>query len=255
MPQPNIVILDTPEAVHVRAAEEIAHWAGDAVCTHGEFTLCLAGGSTPAPAYELLATRFRLSIDWRDVQFFWGDERCVGPGDPASNFAMARRTMLEPLSIKPAQIHRIHGEEQPDAAAAAYEDELRRAFSLEPGPVPVFDLMLLGLGQNAHIASLFPSSPALREERRLAVAVDVDDRLAHRITVTPPVINRAAHVILMVCGEGKALAVHDVLEGPRDPGRLPAQIVAPSEGDVLWLLDRAAASGLRSSAATGGSDG
>ncbi|MGH7905820.1 MAG: 6-phosphogluconolactonase, partial [Candidatus Binataceae bacterium] len=121
MSEPKIIILDDPNAAHVRAAEEIAHFAGEAICTHAEFTLCLTGGSTPGPAYELLASRFRLSVDWKEVQFFWGDERCVPPTDPASNFGMANRTMLEKLALKPERIHRMRGEEAPEIGAHAYE--------------------------------------------------------------------------------------------------------------------------------------
>jgi 6-phosphogluconolactonase len=127
----NLIILDTAEELYVRAAEEIAHFAGEAICTHGEFTLCLTGGSTPASIYELLATRFHLSVDWKEVQFFWGDERCVPPDDKASNFGMANRTMLYRLALRPEQIHRMRGEDAPEQAAAQYESELRNFFAQE----------------------------------------------------------------------------------------------------------------------------
>ena len=117
MSEPKLIILDDAPSLHVHAAEEIAHFAGEAICMHAEFMLCLSGGSTPAATYELLAERFRLSVDWKEVQFFWGDERCVPPDDPTSNFAMAHRTMLSKLDVRPDQIHRIRGEEAPDQAA------------------------------------------------------------------------------------------------------------------------------------------
>jgi 6-phosphogluconolactonase len=242
MPEPNIIVLDHPEALFVRAAEEITHIAGDSICTHGEFTFCLTGGSTPAATYDLLATRFHYSIDWSGVQFFWGDERCVPPDDPASNFGMAKRTMLEKLDPQPDQIHRIRGEDPPEAGARHYEDELRKVLGLEPEALPSFSLILLGLGENAHIASLFPHHPALHEEKRLTIAVEVDAPQRHRISLTAPVLNNAGNVVFLVSGEGKAQAVKQVLEGPRDVDQFPAQLIQPSKGHVIWLLDKAAAS-------------
>ena len=120
MSEKQIIVLDDLQALYVRAAEEITHFAGEAICTHGEFTLCLSGGSTPAATYELMATRLKLSVDWKEVQFFWGDERCVPPTDPASNYEMANRTMLSKLALNPSQIHRIRGEDTPADAARDY---------------------------------------------------------------------------------------------------------------------------------------
>ncbi len=242
MSEQQIIVLDTAEDAYVRAAEEIAYVAGEAVCMHGEFMFCLAGGSTPAKVYDLMATRFRLSIDWKEVQFFWGDERCVPPEDEASNFAMANRTMLSKLEIKPSQIHRIHGEETPEEAARLYEEELRARFGIDEGDLPRFDLMLLGLGGNRHTASLFPGSPALKEDSRLAVPVEVDDRHRWRVTLTPPVLNNSSQVIFLVAGEEKAEAVKDVIEGNSSVEQVPAKIVAPDDGGILWILDKAAAS-------------
>jgi len=242
MPQPHLIILNEPQDLYVRAAEEIAHIAGEAICTHGEFTLCLSGGSTPAATYDLLATRFNLSVDWKEVQFYWGDERCVPPDHPESNFAMATRTMLSKLTLRPDQIHRMRGEDPPPMAATAYEHELRKCFGLGEGEFPRFDLILLGLGDNRHTASLFPGDPALHETQRMVVAVEVDAEPRNRLTITPPVINNAQRVMFLVAGQGKAAAVKDVLEGPRDPDQIPAQIVDPHDGEVTWILDKAAAS-------------
>lgn len=242
MAKPQLIILDDAQSLYTHAAEEIVHFAGEAVCTHGEFSLCLSGGSTPAAIYELMAERFRLSVDWKEVQFFWGDERCVPPNDEASNFGMANRTMLSQLDLRPDQIHRMRGEEPPEQAARAYEQELRSHFHLDEGEFPRFNLMLLGLGDNVHIASLFPEIPALHERERLAVAVEVDAAQRHRVTLTAPVINNSARVMFLVSGESKAQAVKAALEGPRDPDRFPAQLVAPHDGELIWLLDRPAAS-------------
>ncbi|HKV56346.1 MAG TPA: 6-phosphogluconolactonase [Candidatus Binataceae bacterium] len=240
-----IIVMDTAEALHVRAAEEIAHVAGESICTHGEFTLALTGGSTPAPTYELLATRFHLSVDWKEVQFFWGDERCVPPDDPASNYGMANRTMLSKLALRPEQVHRIRGEDSPAQAAEDYERELRRCFGLDGSPddFPSFNLVLLGLGDNAHVASLFPRHPALLEASRLAVAVEVEAEPPKRVSLTMPVINAAQQVILIVSGEKKAAAVRNVLQGTDDPEQYPAQYV--KGGEILWLLDKPAASMLK----------
>jgi len=242
MPEPKFIILNDAQELYVRAAEEIAHISGEAICTHGEFTLCLSGGSTPAATYDLLATRFHLSVDWKEVQFYFGDERCVPPDHAESNFAMATRTMLSKLALRPDQVHRMRGEDSPASAAAAYEDELRKRFALAAGDFPRFDLILLGLGDNRHTASLFPGDPAMHETQRLVVPVDVDAEPRKRLTATPPVINNAQRVMFMVAGQGKAAAVKDVIEGPRDPDKFPAQIVEPHHGEVIWILDKAAAS-------------
>jgi len=238
--------MDDAQALYVRAAEEIAHFAGEAICTHGEFTLCLTGGATPASTYELLATRFRLSVDWKEVQFFWGDERCVPPDDPASNFGMANRTILSKLALRPEQVHRMRGEDDPAQAAQDYEGELRAFFRLEqPGDFQSFNLVLLGLGENAHVASLFPHHSALHEETRLAVAVDVAAVPRRRISLTVPVINSAERVMFLVSGEKKAAAVKNILQGPQDPEEYPGQLVKPHSGEIVWLIDKAAGSELR----------
>jgi 6-phosphogluconolactonase len=242
MAEPKLIVLDDAPSLYVHAAEEIAHFAGEAICMHAEFMLCLSGGSTPAATYELLAERFRLSVDWKEVQFFWGDERCVPPDDPASNFGMANRTMLSRLDLRPDQIHRIRGEEPPEQAARAYEQELRAAFGIAEAEFPRFNLTLVGLGDNVHVESLFPGSAAVHERQRIAVAVEVDAPQRHRVTITPPVLNNSARVMFLVEGQGKAAAVKRALEGPRDPDRYPAHVIDPPHGEVIWLLDRAAAS-------------
>jgi 6-phosphogluconolactonase len=241
MSEPKIIVLDDAQALHKRAAEEIAHLSGDAICTHAEFTFCLSGGSTPAAVYELLGSRFLLSVDWNEVHFFWGDERCVPPDNEKSNYAMTQRTMLSKLPVKPSQIHRIRGEDPPTEAARAYEEEIANHFG--SAGFPRFDLTLMGLGDNSHTASLFPHNPALHETHRIALAVEVDDPTQrHRVTLTAPVFNQAANVIFLVSGASKAQAVWNVLKGPRNPEEFPAQLITPKNGELIWLLDRAAAS-------------
>lgn len=230
------------------AAEELARCAEEAVRERGRFTLALAGGSTPKRLYELLADRdapFRERIDWSSVHFFWGDERHVPPDHSDSNYRMAREALLDAVPVPPGNVHRIRAE-LPGAvqAAAEYEAELRRSFALVPGEVPRFDLVLLGLGADGHTASLFPGSEALHERERLVAAPWIAKLQAFRITLTPPVIERAAEVLFLVSGEDKAPALHAVLAGERDPDRLPAQLARPRDGRLLWLVDRTAASRL-----------
>lgn len=243
MSEPKITVLDDAQSVYVHAAEEIAHFSGEDICTHAEFTIALSGGSTPAAIYQLLGDRFRLSVDWKEVQFYWGDERCVPPDDELSNYAMAHRTLLTHLALRPDQIHRMRGELPPEEGARAYEDELKRAFSLGEGEFPRFGLVMLGLGDNRHTLSLFPGhEAALDEKERLVVPLEVDATPRERISFTPPVANNAQRAMFIVTGAGKAEAVRDVIEGPRDPLRFPAQIIQPRDGELLWLLDKDAAS-------------
>src|SRR5262249_14435180 len=231
MNEPKLIVLDEVEALHVHAAEEIAHFAGESICTHGEFTIALSGGSTPASVYGLLATRFRLSVDWKEVQFFWGDERCVPPDHQLSNYAMAQRTMLAELELRPEQVHRMRGELAPEAAAREHEEELSRSFSLVNGEAPQFDLILLGLGGSRHTVSLFPGDRAINVTERMVVAVEVDAEPRNRITFTPPVANNALRVMFIASGREKAAAVRDILEGSHDPLKYPAQVIRPTHGE------------------------
>ncbi|HXW83624.1 MAG TPA: 6-phosphogluconolactonase [Candidatus Binataceae bacterium] len=245
MSEPTIIVLDDAESLYVHAAEEIVHFAGEEICMHGEFLLALSGGSTPAAIYELFGSRFKLSVDWKEVQFWWGDERCVPPDDQLSNYAMANRTLLSKLDLKPSQVHRIKGELAPEAAARDLEDQLTQAFHLATGELPRLDLVMLGLGGNRHTLSLFPGDgAAINERRRLALAVSVDAEPRNRVTLTAPVANNAHRLMFVVSGAGKADAVRDVIEGPRDSIRFPAQAIAPTDGELIWMLDKAAASKL-----------
>jgi 6-phosphogluconolactonase len=233
-------------------AEAISLAARQAMDDHGRFTWALAGGSTPRTVYELLVSDFyRARMPWSAIHFFWGDERHVPPDHPDSNYRMAREAMLDPVSVPEENVHRIHGENSDAAAAAAeYEAELRTFFHLEAtgvGVRPRFDLVLLGLGPEGHTASLFPGSPALHEREHWVAAPWVEKLQTFRITLTPPVLNRAAAVLFLVAGEEKADALHAVLEEVGDADLYPARIVRPDEGDLLWLIDRAAAKKLAAS--------
>jgi len=207
------------------------------------FTLVLSGGSTPKQMFQLFGSNeIGPPIFWDKVHFFWGDERHVGPGDPESNYKTAYDAMLSKLPIPAGNIHRIKGE-IPDAAEAAadYEEELRDFFQLPAGAFPRFDLVFLGMGNDGHTASLFPGTKALAEERKLVVSNWVGKLDTERITMTAPVINNAAKVVFLVAGEDKAMPLKSVLAGPHEPQQLPAQLIKPQEGLLLWALDSQAA--------------
>ncbi|MFQ5343781.1 MAG: 6-phosphogluconolactonase, partial [Anaerolineae bacterium] len=213
------------------AAELFAQRAQAAFWSQGRFTVALAGGSTPRPVYEHLATPgFRVTIPWEATHFFWGDERCVPPDHPDSNYGMAMEALLSKVPVPPANIHRMAGEQPPDAAAEAYAETLRNVFELAAGELPRFDLILLGMGSDGHTASLFPGSDVLHERTRLVAAHYVEKLRAHRLTLTPAVINNAALVVFLAAGGGKSETLHRVLQGPYVPDELPAQLVRPSNG-------------------------
>ncbi len=233
-----------PDAGHLflEAAAVFAQAAEDSVAAKGSFDIALAGGSTPRPLFAVLVStpEFRNRIAWDKVRFFWGDERPVGPDHPENNYRMAHEALLAHLPVREDRIFRIHGELADAAkAAAGYDAVLRREFRIATG-FPRFDLILLGMGPDGHTASLFPGTRALRERRRLAVSNWVGKLFSHRITLTAPVLNAGARVMFLVAGPDKAPALKAVLEGPYEPDQLPAQLVRPRCGKLLWLVDAAA---------------
>ncbi|UPT75469.1 MAG: 6-phosphogluconolactonase [Elusimicrobiota bacterium] len=230
------------------AAECFVAAAADAIRSSGRFFVALSGGSTPTSLYALLATdRYAPRIDWSRVHAFWGDERCVPPSDPISNYRMAREALLSRVPVRPENVHRIRGESVPTEAASAYERELRQAFRAadDPkAPVARFDLIILGMGEDGHTASLFPGSPGAGEESRWVTARHAAEASMWRVTFTPALINAAAEVLFLVSGRRKAAMLRRVLEGPYLPQELPAQLVAPRAGRLRWLVDAAAAAEL-----------
>jgi 6-phosphogluconolactonase len=231
--KPEIVVLPDPAAVARAAADRFVALSRSAIAAQGRFAVALSGGSTPRLLYEQLVTQ---PIEWPQVHVFWGDERCVPPDHPDSNYGLAQRALLSCVALPAQNVHRLKGELDPMEAAQEYAAELCAFF----GTQPRFDLILLGLGRDAHTASLFPGTPALREQQRWVVAHCVDHLQADRLTLTPPVLNLAAHVIFLITGSDKAAALHSVWYDPYDPDRLPAQIVMPTAGRVSWLVDQAA---------------
>ncbi|HOF88113.1 MAG TPA: 6-phosphogluconolactonase [Armatimonadota bacterium] len=219
-------------ALAAAGASLIADRAAKSHAARGRFTLVLAGGGTPRALYAALPA----SLDWPRVHVFWGDERCVPPDSPESNFRMAAEALLSRVPLAVEHIHRMPGELAPPAAADAYDAELRRAF---PGAAwPRFDLLLLGLGEDGHVASLFPNTAALEETARWVAATYVPRLDAWRLTLTLPVITHAAEVVMLVAGRHKAAILRQVL---LEDGNLPAQRVAPVAGALRWLVDAEAA--------------
>lgn len=232
-----------PARFYPAVAEQWVALASQAIHEHGRFSVALAGGSTPRPLYELLASSdFRTQLDWAHCEVFFGDERCVPPDDARSNFRMAADALLKHVPLPAAQLHRMRGEADPPAAAYAYARELAAAF--RTSQAPRFDLILLGLGENGHTASLFPGSAALHETRRWVVAQYLEVQNAWRLTLTRPVLNAAAQLWVLACGEAKAEVVQRVLEGAYEPEVLPAQYLAANAGRLVWWLDTAAAARL-----------
>jgi len=230
MPAGNRRVIVTTELLPETAARHIAKAIEQAVAGRGRASVMLAGGNTPRAVFRRLALNRRVA--WDKVEIFFGDERAVPPGDPQSNYRMARESLLDAAPIPPDQVHRMMAE-RPDREAAAEEYARRLPERL--------DLIILGVGADGHTASLFPGSSALKERVRKVVAVVGPKAPLHRLTVTPPVIAAAVNKIVLVSGPGKAGAVAQTLEGPQNPDACPAQLAR----DGIWIMDRAAASGLR----------
>ena len=225
--------------------------ARSAIAARGRFVVALSGGSTPLGAYRRLAAlEFASKTDWRHIHLFWGDERCVPPDDPDSNYGQALRTLIGQVPIPAAQVHRVRGELAPDVAAREYERDLHTYF-VAPGAIaaaedwPRFDLILLGLGVDGHTASLFPGAVVLHERTRWVVGYWVDSVRGWRVTLTPPAINAARVVAFLVSGTDKAERLKQVLTGPWQPDVFPAQIIRPNRGQSRWLIDAAAAARLQ----------
>jgi 6-phosphogluconolactonase len=227
------------EALSDAAARLFVAVAERAIAARDRFSVALSGGQTPLHVYELLAGRpFCSRVRWANVDVFWTDERCVPADDPRSNHGAARRALLEHVPIPAGQIHPIPGTAEPAAAARNYEALLRAYFAGRP---PRLDLVLLGLGEDGHTASLFPDTPALAERQRWVADVHPPGELA-RVTLTAPLLNQAAVVAFIVAGGAKVRVLREVREGPQDPNRLPAQLIHPADGELRWLVDEAAAS-------------
>ena len=235
----DIRIFDDPQKLFRGAADEFASQATAAVRSRGRFTVALSGGSTPRNLYSLLAQN--RSLPWDKIYFFFGDERHVPPDSPESNYRMARESLLSKISTPEANVFRVPAE-NPDAREAAknYEHTLKQFFNTPANEFPRFDLVLLGMGPDGHTASLFPGTSALQEKSLWVVSNWVDKFKTDRITLTLPVLNNAAVVIFLVSGQDKAQPLKEVLEGKESGGLYPSKLIQPLDGELIWMVDRAA---------------
>jgi len=229
-----------PPALHILAAQQIIAQGRAALTARGTFRIALSGGTTPRGVHEVLAGA-ATALDWSRVEFYFGDDRSVPPDHPDSNFGMAKESLFEPLGIKGERIHRMQGEEADlDQAARAYEAEVLSGL----GAPPRFDLILMGMGNDGHTASLFPNTAVLLEHDRLVVANEVPQLKTWRLTFTYPLLRQARGMMFLVAGVSKAAALEAVLEGPDDPTTYPSQAVQLEDGTLIWMVDEAAASRL-----------
>ncbi len=245
----DITIASDAEDLYELAAEAFIQFAREAVEERGVFYVALSGGSTPKAMYHLLTTEaYRDRVQWNNVKFYFGDERFVPPAADQSNFRMAYLNLFKPLSIPPANIFRWKTEiGETKHVARQYEQQISE---MAADGMPVFDLFLLGMGPDGHVASLFPHSKALTETQHLAVPNWIEKLHTWRLTMTYAVINRSRTVMFLVSGEEKAEALRDVLESKKNPEHLPAQGVKPKDGRLLWFVDEGAAKYLKHKASS-----
>jgi len=240
----HIAIFDDKHTLSQNVAEYIMRIVKESIALYGRFTIALTGGTTPGEAYSLLGSEpIKSQIDWQRVHIFWGDERCVAQNNPDSNFYLAQEVLLDKIAIPKSHIHPMPAD-QPDrdVASQAYTVEMQHTFGTNG--IPSFDLIHLGMGPEGHTASLFPHQASLHEIHRLVMPVSVPKPPPDRLTFTPPLLNAARNVLFLVTGSDKAEALHAVLEGEYQPDEYPAQIVRPTNGEVVWMLDRAVAQNL-----------
>jgi 6-phosphogluconolactonase len=244
----DIRIFPNPQALFEAAAEDFVEQAKAAVQSRGQFTVALSGGSTPRGLFQVLSTKDHDLLPWKQMLFFWGDERHVPPDHPDSNYRMTYETLLSKVPVPATNIFRVPAED-PDAnqVAARYEKTLRDFFKLAPGELPQFDLILLGMGPDGHTASLFPQSKGLLERKLLVIANWVEKFSTFRITFTAPVLNAGRVVEFLVAGADKAPALQEVLEGNTSAELYPSKLVDPTDGKLVWMVDQAAAASLTQS--------
>jgi 6-phosphogluconolactonase len=240
-----IAVYPNTNTLSQQAAQLIVRLANESIVTRGRLSIALSGGSTPRTLYGLLGSEaYRDQIDWSKVDIFWSDERCVPPDSPDSNYFMAQEVLLSHLPLFPEQVHRMPADKPDhDAASLAYTREMQQVFGTDG--IPHFDLIQLGMGPEGHTASLFPHQASLHEQQRLVMLVNVPKPPFARLTFTLPILNATRHVLFLVAGAEKADAVRAVLAGDYQPEEYPAQLIRPASGDVVWMLDEAAAGKLK----------
>lgn len=236
------LVYDTPERLAGAAAEVFVKYAADAVAARGVARIAISGGSTPKRMFSLLAQEpFLTQVDWSKLHLYWVDERCVAPDHADSNYRMTHETLLSKVPLPEENIFRMEGELNPQEAASRYEAALRNSFRLEGAETPAFDLLLLGMGEDGHTASIFPRTDAIDAMGTLVTANHVPQKDSWRITLTWPVINTARHVVFLIEGRAKGEVLHSVLLGDYDPDLYPAQLIRPDSGKLGLLLDAEAA--------------
>lgn len=242
--KPDVRIFEDLDTLSHAAADVFVESAAEAMLQRGSFLTALSGGSTPQALYQRLAlTPYREQVDWAHTHFFWGDERCVPPEDLENTYRQVHDILLAHVPVQPGNIHRIRSDLPPEAAAEDYARVLME-HAMPPLEWPRFDLVLLGLGSDGHTASIFPGSDPNPASAMLAVTGEYQDRPAQRVTMTPPVFNSARRILFLVSGEGKSAILADVLNDEANPERLPAQRIRPLDGQLIWMVDQAAASRL-----------
>lgn len=239
---PNLQVFPNPEALSVAAAEFIVDLANQSVQQNGRFTISLSGGSTPERLFRLFAeSPYVEQMPWANTYFFWGDERCVPLDDPRNNAHQAIALLFSKINIPAENIFRIQTNLSPAEAAEQYEAAIQELFGDAP---PRFDLMLLGMGDNGHTASLFPNTTVLHEEVRMVKEIYVEEVSMYRVTMTAPLINLAHHIVFLATGANKAEMLKTVLQGAYEPELYPAQLIEPVDGTLIWMVDEAATAAL-----------
>lgn len=243
MSENNLKIQPNKASLIRYATERIVRIAQATLEVNERFSIALAGGSTPGPVYEMLGEEYGHLLDWSRIHLFWGDERCVPPDDAQSNYRLVKDMLLRHVEIPDTNLHRMRGEDKPEEAAAAYAAELQAFFQ---GEDELFDLMLLGMGDDGHTASLFPGTAAVHEQQRWVIAHYVEAVDMWRLTLTPPAILKSSNIMFLIAGEKKAKPLYEVLHGTYQPLLYPSQVIARQDHEhVVWVLDEAAAANVQ----------
>ena len=243
--KPEIKIFDTPELLVVGIYNQFRGLFSSEPQRARAMHIALAGGSTPRAFYEFLSVRPSDEIDWRQIHLWWGDERCVPPDHAESNYRMVKEALLDHIRISPEQIHRMQGEAIPQTEMIRYAKEIRSNLPLSQSGLPVFDMILLGMGEDGHTASIFPGSELRDDTDAWCAVVQHPQSGQKRVTLTLPVLNQARQIVFMISGSAKSGMVSEILNHPEQSKKYPAAKVLPQNGILTWFLDREAAAYLK----------
>lgn len=234
---PLVYVQPDNQTVAQEFANWLVSWAKDQ--DQDKITIALSGGSTPKVLFKILAAQYKESMPWEKIHFFWGDERCVPPDHPDSNYNMTKELMLDPIGFPKSQIHRVKGEINPEKAASAYEKVITQIVPQQDG-WPVFDLIILGMGSDGHTASIFPHEMELLEADTICAVATHPESGQKRISLTGKVINRARQICFLVTGDSKKEKVYEILKQTGNYQDYPAAYIQPINGQLSWNLDQAA---------------